>query len=62
MPDYYYELMTDGRVVGLIDLETQYGKSTDGIVSLLRDKGLLAFKLVKGSLGVGFYRAEYKEG
>lgn len=62
MPNYYYELMTDGRVVGLMDLETKYGKSIDGIVSLLRDKGLLAFKLVKGSLGVGFYRAEYKEG
>lgn len=61
MPDYYYELMTDGRVVGLMDLDESYSKSVEGIAQLLRDKHLLAFKLVKSSLGVGFYRVEYKE-
>lgn len=62
MPDYYYELMEDGRIVGLMNLDNQYEWSTEGIVQLLRDKRLLAFKLVKASLGVGFYRVEYCSG
>lgn len=62
MPDYYYELMSDGRIVGLMDLPTSYTLSVEGIASLLRDKHLLAFKLIKASLGVGFYRVEYKDG
>ena len=60
MPDYYYEVMTDGRIIGLMDLDRHYAQSVDGIAQLLRDRHLLAFKLVKSSLGVGFYRAEYK--
>ena len=62
MPDYYYELMADGRIVGLMDLDSRYAQTAEGIAQLLRDKHLLAFKLVKASLGVGFYRAEYKDG
>lgn len=62
MPDYYYELMADGRIVGLMDLDKQYVQKVEGIAQLLHDKHLLAFKLVKASLGVGFYRAEYKDG
>ena len=62
MPNYYYELMADGRIVGLMDLDDKYSNTIESIVQLLRDKHLLAFKLVKASLGVGFYRAEYKEG
>ena len=62
MPDYYYELMADGRIVGLMDLDLRYVRTAEGIVQLLRDKHLLAFKLVKASLGVGFYHAEYKDG
>ena len=62
MPDYYYELMADGRIVSLMDLDCQYAQTVEGIAQLLRDKHLLAFKLVKASLGVGFYRAEYKDG
>lgn len=62
MPDYYYELMSDGRIVRLMDLKAEYGATTEGIAKLLRDRGLLAFKLVKASLGVGFYRAEFKDG
>lgn len=62
LPDYYYELMNDGRVVGLMDLGEAYPKSVEGIAQLLRDKHLLAFKLVKSSLGVGFYRVEFKNG
>lgn len=62
MPDYYYELMADGRIVGLMDLDSKYDNTVESIAQLLRDKHLLAFKLVKASLGVGFYRAEYKDG
>ena len=62
MPDYYYQLMDDGRIVGLMDLPSEYGATVDGIARLLRDKRLLAFKLMKASLGVGFYRVEYKDG
>lgn len=62
MPDYYYELMADGRIVGLMDLDVKYDNTVDSIAQLLREKHLLAFKLVKASLGVGFYRAEYKDG
>lgn len=62
MPDYYYELMSDGRVVRLMDLDPKYGTSFDAIAQLLRDKKLLAFKLVKASLGVGFYKVEYVDG
>ena len=62
MPDYYFELMEDGRIVRLMDVNEVYDSTVEGIAKLLRDKGLLAFKLVKASLGVGFYRAEYKDG
>ena len=62
MPEYYYELMSDGRVVGLMDHDFRYGTSYDGIAKLLRDKKLLAFKLVKASLGVGYYIVEYVDG
>lgn len=62
MPDYYFELMADGRIVRLMDLTEEYDATVEGIAKLLRDKHLLAFKLVKASLGVGFYRAEYKDG
>lgn len=62
MPNYYFELMHDGRVVGLMDLDEKYEESFNGVVELLIDKKHLAFKLLKSSLGVGFYRAEYKDG
>lgn len=62
MPDYYYQLMGDGRIVGLMDLPSDYSTTVDGIARLLRAKRLLAFKLMKASLGVGFYRVEYKDG
>ena len=62
MPDYYYEIMPNGRIVGLMDLAPQYKCSTNDIAQLLRDKKMLAFKLVKGSLGAGFYQAKYESG
>ena len=62
MPDYYYELLPEGRIVRLMDIDTCYDTTYEDIASLLRNKHRLAFKMVKSSLGVGFYRAEYKEG
>ena len=60
MPDYCYEVMTDGRIISIMDLGRHYVQSVDGIAQLLRDGHLLAFKFVKSSLGVAFNRAEYK--
>jgi len=62
MPNYYYELLLDGRIIGLMDLPKGYGSTAHDVARLLRDKHLLAFKLVKGSLGAGFYRAKYEGG
>ena len=62
MPEYYYELISNGTVIGLMDLDAKYELSCNGVIELLRDKHILAFKLVKASLGIGFYKAEYKNG
>lgn len=62
MPDYYFQLTENGNVLPLMDVKEEYaGKGVDGIVALLEEKSLLALKLIKGSLGVGFYKAEYRD-
>lgn len=62
MPDYYYEITSTGRIVGLMDLDDKYDISIDGIISLLHKKNKLAFKLEKASLGIGFFKVEYIDG
>jgi hypothetical protein len=58
LPEYYYHLMTDRGVMRLMNCPADCEASFDGVVSLLREKKLLAAKKAAGSLGVGFYRLE----
>lgn len=62
MPDYYFHLTENGCILSLMDVDERYSATVDGVMELLENKCLLAFKLVKGSLGVGFYKAEYRDG
>lgn len=63
MPEYYFQISDNGSIIPLMDLDACYAmQGLDGIVSLLESKGTLAFKLIKSSLGVGFYRVEYNDG
>lgn len=60
MPDYYYQITDKGRIIPLMDLDiTHFNNSFESIIDLLERKKALAFKLTKGSLGEGFYKAEY---
>ncbi len=63
MPDYYYLIQSQGRIIPLMDAPTEYADNpTNGIVNLLKSGGgAIALKLIKGSLGQGFYKCEYKE-
>ena len=63
MPDYYYMIDDAGKVKALMDCpEEKEHPSLEDIVALLEDKGTLALKMEKGRLGVGFYKAEFKDG
>lgn len=60
MPDYYFMLEGRGMVLPLMDVDGTFrNKGVEGVVALLQEKKRLALKLVKGSLGIGFYKAEY---
>lgn len=63
MPDYYYQFSEKGNIIPLMDLESRYAsiQGYEGLDILLKEKRILAFKLIKSSLGVGFYRVEYKD-
>lgn len=60
MPDYYFQIESDGTILSLMDCTDGY-RGLEGIVRLLQEKKTLAFKLIKASLGLGFYKAEYTE-
>ena len=63
MPEYYFHINARGDVLCLPDCP---GEKTDAavgdIAALLRQKGELAMKKIAGSIGEGFYKAEYCEG
>ena len=58
MPEYYFQIESNGDIISLMDCKPEY-QGVHGIVELLKEKKYLAFKLIKASLGVGFYKAEY---
>ena len=60
MPDYYFQIKSNGCILSLMDCTDGY-RGLEGIVRLLQEKKTLAFKLIKASLGLGFYKAEYTE-
>lgn len=63
MPEYYFQIDSKGHILPLMDYETDKSlSSTKEVVKLLREKSELAIKLVAGSIGEGFYKAEYKNG
>lgn len=61
MPAYYYLIQSQGRIIPLIDAPEQYAATpVKGVVNLLKSGGVIALKLIKGSLGQGFYKCEYQ--
>lgn len=62
MPCYYFQI-EDDSLIPLPDVDLPYrNRGMQGVVDLLKDKGYLAFKLIRGSLGAGFYKAECHDG
>ncbi len=57
MPDYYAFIDQNGKLSPLMDAPEKENFDYDSLVSLLKDKGELALKLVAGSIGQGFYKA-----
>lgn len=62
MPEYYYLIDESGMLCPMMDLEKSKDLSMENIYDLLCEKGKLAIKLVTGSIGKGFYKAEYRNG
>ena len=63
MPDYYYIIDEHGIISPMMDTEvTKQNPDASIIIELLKEKKKLAFKLITGSIGKGFYKAEYKNG
>lgn len=60
MPDYYFQIKSNGCILSLMDCADGY-REIEGIIKLLQEQKTLAFKLVRGCLGLGFYKAEYTE-
>lgn len=63
MPRYYYRINADGVIEKLMDCpyESEHHSAED-VAKLLKDCGSLAIKQTSGSLGIGFYKGEYKNG
>lgn len=62
MPEYYFQIDETGRILRLMDcpLDTTAPTGAD-VAAVLREKGTLAVKLIAGSIGAGFYKAEFKD-
>lgn len=62
MPEYYFQI-EGGVVLSLPDCPDEHrDEGVEGVLSLLEEKGVLALKQIKGSLGEGFYKAELAGG
>lgn len=60
MPEYYFQIFDNSKVLPLMDIKDfSYSYKLDDIADLLQSKGRLAFKLIRGSFGQGFYKAKY---
>lgn len=63
MPQYYFQIDESGRILPLMDYPTERSvANVEEILALLRAKTELAVKLIVGTIGQGFYKAEYKDG
>lgn len=62
LPEYYYQFDENGNILCLVDCkEKKPAASAEDVAQLLRDKEILAIKLMDGSFGRGFYKAEFKD-
>lgn len=59
LPKYYYQLKNN-NFIKLMDCPSNLDNSVIGLISLLKDQGNLALKLISGSLGAGFYKMSYE--
>ncbi|MBQ8830406.1 MAG: hypothetical protein IJ017_02260 [Oscillospiraceae bacterium] len=63
MPEYYYQINAEGRILCLMDAPVIKNSCTvEDIAELLQQKGVLAIKLIAGAIGAGFYKSEFKNG
>jgi hypothetical protein len=62
MPDYYYLFDEDGSLFPMMEAPSQGNAAGADVLGLLKSKQKLAFKLITGSLGIGFYKAAYENG
>lgn len=62
MPYYYYLISEDGTILPMMDCAVEGPADINNVYELLKTEQLLALKRVVGSIGVGFYKVEYKEG
>lgn len=59
MPDYYF-ILDGNHILPLMDTDDEFKyDGINGLIRLLENKKRLALKLIKSSLGVGFYKAEF---
>lgn len=62
-PDYYWLIDEEGEFLPLMDWDGNTEKLGDeDALAFLKAKGKLAVKLATGSVGRGFYKAEYRDG
>ena len=59
MPEYYMQIDEEGKLLPLPNLKEKDIIDVTSVVDLLIDKKELAFKLIAGSIGEGFYKVEY---
>lgn len=62
MPNYYYQFTETGNIIPLMDLESPLTNSYHDVLELIKSKKVLAFKPIKSSLGIGFYKIEHTDG
>lgn len=62
MPRYFFSIRRDGQVDVLPDAPEGSNGTVEAIAALLREEKCLAVKQMAGSLGEGFYKAEYIDG
>lgn len=62
MPEYYFQIDAKGNLLKLMDLEQDNTSARDALNVLLKQRKELAIKRISGSVGEGFYKAEYTEG
>lgn len=61
-PKFYYHFDEKGSILCLTDCkEKKASVSAEDVAKLLREEGILAIKLMNGSFGRGFYKAEFRD-